>query len=872
MKRILIVSIYWFVALSAFRGTSQQVLDPAIRFSNASYPISLSDFLDTIELQAEVFFVYSTNSISPSSLLDPQQRNLSLSQALQTLENQLELNWIRQDDRIILMRNFTSDRASSGVSSISGMVRDALTDEYLIGATIYFPSSGEGTVSDNKGFFEFLPEEMEQDSFPVVISYVGYRPVELKIPKGISYRADFLLYPDARFEEVLILGLHSIHGARKPGSEGETGTQPGYIPGALGAADLFRGLALLPGINRGNDLQPGLSVRGMAPGANHYLVDGFPIYEPNHALGLFPVFHEDMVRLVDVYKQGIPLEFGGRTGAVVNHLIKTGNAHKRKWSVGWRPSAVTLGSQGPLTSGKNQYFAQTRISLLDVFLPTVIEAFTPYRQASTRFEDLAVKISQNIDPTRSLELLVFLTSDRIGWAVPDNINLNETRTSWKNQLLGLSYTSLAGKAGKHHLQAGISRYSSRRSSVISPLDIEKEPYFQSISESAVEEWFLKYQGEYRIDNTLTFSGGGRLANNLVQPSLFRALAGNVTEFSQTLESPADSLSREVSVFASLSWKPVPNFSLEAGTQSNLFFSGSEQPVWLMNPVLTSEYTFLQHHRIGMGVQRMYQHLHLLENRQVGATADLWLPSSVSLPSEKAWQVFLEYGFAIPAGLNIEAIVFYRWLQDLVDYRSVSEQYDPVWNQGLVWPLFANAESWEDRVSLMNGKSWGFESTLSWQTSDWAVSLAYSRIMSRFWLKESSVANPFPGSYDFPNSIHFFMQYRISHSFDVFLGWQYHSGSYFSLPQDRYLLPGDVPIVHFSGRNNAQMPDYHALRAGATYEKQTRTLGWKLEFGVNNMYNRANPLFMYLADVDGQLTLKQIDGFPVLPYVQISLDW
>ena len=53
---------------------------------------------------------------------------------------------------------------------------------------------------------------------------------------------------------------------------------------------------------------------------NLYLIDGTPLYDTNHALGLFSSFNADVVKNVDFYKSGFPARYGGRLSSVYSTL------------------------------------------------------------------------------------------------------------------------------------------------------------------------------------------------------------------------------------------------------------------------------------------------------------------------------------------------------------------------------------------------------------------------------------------------------------------------------------------------------------------------------------------------------------------------
>ncbi len=89
------------------------------------------------------------------------------------------------------------------------------------------------------------------------------------------------------------------------------------MPVLLGEIDPIKTITLLPGIKSGGEASAGIYVRGGGPDQNLVLLDGIPVYNPNHLLGFFSVFNGEAIRNVEVIKGGMPAEYGGRLSSVI---------------------------------------------------------------------------------------------------------------------------------------------------------------------------------------------------------------------------------------------------------------------------------------------------------------------------------------------------------------------------------------------------------------------------------------------------------------------------------------------------------------------------------------------------------------------------
>src|SRR5574344_1952434 len=68
----------------------------------------------------------------------------------------------------------------------------------------------------------------------------------------------------------------------------------------------------------------GLYVRGGDGSDNLFLIDGVPMYQVTHLIGLFSSFNTDVVQNVDFYKGGFPARYGGRLSSVVDVSVNEG--------------------------------------------------------------------------------------------------------------------------------------------------------------------------------------------------------------------------------------------------------------------------------------------------------------------------------------------------------------------------------------------------------------------------------------------------------------------------------------------------------------------------------------------------------------------
>ena len=134
----------------------------------------------------------------------------------------------------------------------------------------------------------------------------------------------------------------------------------------VGEVDIFRSLQLLPGISGTNEGSSGLFVRGGTPDQNLVLLDGMTVYHVDHFFGFFSAFNADAIKDVQIYKDGFPAKYGGRTSSVVDLTGKTGDANNFQLGAGLNLLSsnavmeVPLGGRGSFLLSARRSYTQFR--------------------------------------------------------------------------------------------------------------------------------------------------------------------------------------------------------------------------------------------------------------------------------------------------------------------------------------------------------------------------------------------------------------------------------------------------------------------------------------------------------------------------------
>ena len=212
--------------------------------------------------------------------------------------------------------------------TISGYIRDAADGEELIGVNISIPELKIGTSTNVYGFYSL---EVPSRDLEIQFQYIGYQTYTQNINLSANFRLDIELQSSStQLNEVEITGEK----ADKNISDVQMSVtkldvkEIQKVPQLLGETDVIRTLTLLPGISSVGEGASGFNVRGGASDQNLILLDEAPVYNSSHLFGFFSIFNEDAIKDVQLFKGGIPAQYGGRLSSVVDVRQKEGNSKK----------------------------------------------------------------------------------------------------------------------------------------------------------------------------------------------------------------------------------------------------------------------------------------------------------------------------------------------------------------------------------------------------------------------------------------------------------------------------------------------------------------------------------------------------------------
>ena len=157
-----------------------------------------------------------------------------------------------------------------------------------------------------------------------------------------------------RVDEIEVTGRQSISSPESPQMSAVEIPllQLQTIPALGGEADVLKAIQLLPGVQSASEGQTGVYVRGGGADENLILLDGVPLYNVSHAMGMFSVFNADILKNVTLYKGNFPARYGSRLSSVIDVEQTAGDPTMWHGGVSVGLISAKIHAQGPIFTGE----------------------------------------------------------------------------------------------------------------------------------------------------------------------------------------------------------------------------------------------------------------------------------------------------------------------------------------------------------------------------------------------------------------------------------------------------------------------------------------------------------------------------------------
>jgi hypothetical protein len=759
---------------------------------------------------------------------------------------------------------------------LSGRITDATSHEPLIGATVFLKKNNTGSVTDTNGYYSI---QTPGGPDTLVISYLGYTTKN----QAIIISRDQSMYvqlSSAAIEskEVVVNGERNNNNVTSTETsrieiKGETIKS---LPVVFGEPDVLKAITLLPGIKNGGEGGGGFYVRGGGPDQNLVMMDGAVIYNPTHLFGFLSVFNTDAVNNVEIIKGGMPANYGGRLSSVLNVNLREGNDQKYVISGGIGLISSRLMFEGPIKKNKSGFMIAARRTYIDALAKPFLTR--EQRANGYYFYDVNVKFHYYLSNKDKIYFSGYFGKDIFTFQSPLNKEIR-FETDWGNTAATLRWN-----------HAFHSKFYCNTFLIYNRFDLRSQFSFGNDGfklRSGLSDWTLKQDYVYTPNTKHTLKSGWQYIYHAFVPGIAKGQIGTIA----VDETITKQYAHEAAVYIADEWKIKSRLTINAGLRGVLFmqvgpftetlfneddiqtgtgktFSSGEPVVTYpgLEPRLAATYLFNSSTSVKASFTQTYQFLHLATTSGAQFPADLWVPSSQKVKPQLARQYVL--------GL-------YKNFKENEFETSVEAYYKPMYNQIEFKPgaqLFFN-QNLENEMIFGQGLSYGVEFFVKkkfGKITGWA-GYTWSKTTRQF--DELNQGKTYYYRYDRRHDMSLVVSYQFSQKWSGTVVFVYGTGNAATLPTARYTYePGYDPVKKepvitfvdlYDKINDYRLPAYHRMDISCTYiQKKSERFESSWNFSVYNVYNRANPYFIYFAPNLETRTVKayMVYLFPILPSV------
>ena len=735
--------------------------------------------------------------------------------------------------------------------------------------------NGTGMAADSTGKAAIL---LTRGNYKIIISAIGFEDAF----HDITVNRDYTLNATLRSRQMMLktvevtasqeiyknqMSIHKLDIALMS-----------KLPVILGEIDPLKTITLLPGIKNGGEAGAGIYVRGGGPDQNLVLLDGIPVYNPNHLLGFFSIFNGDALKNIEVIKGGMPAEYGGRLSSVIAVNTRDGNKDSLKVTGGIGLISSRIALEGPLVKGKSSFIISGRRTYIDQVAKLI--AADTIGNSGYFFYDVNGKLDYQINSRNALYFTFYAGRDNFRFASNDTSGWNrDFKTIWGNTILGLTWKQQLNEKLKQEL-----------SLVRNDFNLSSEITF-----GTAQLLFSSGLTDYQVKNDWTFVPGSKIkwkAGLQYTWHSFRPGAGSSTLGIQEFRSNVqDQYAQEAAAYLSADIDLTPQLNVVAGMRYSYFNQvGPTERVIYGNdgvPTGTTEsykkgesiarysypeprlnilYRLPSSASIKLSFTRTIQYLHLATTSAATFPSDLWVPSGQLIKPGIAVQVAAGYFKELSNGkyeMSVEA--YYKTMNNQIEFKPGAQL---LLNQNL-----------EGEMIFGSGKAYGMEMFLQKKTGRLNGWIGYTLSRSERTFPAMNEGKAFPYRYDRTHDISVVANYKLNKKWDASAVFVYGTGNALTLPTGRFVYnlgynlregqPIFTNIDLYSKINDYRMPAYHRFDIAFTFTPKpmsTKRFKSSWVFSLYNVYNRANPFFIYL-DVDEEeqsIKGKKVFLFPVLP--------
>lgn len=764
--------------------------------------------------------------------------------------------------------------------TISGYMSDAETGEKLIGANIFENKSLQGSVSNTYGFYSLTLPEGNVD---IAVSYIGFADQQHNFTLNRDTSINFNFGSSLELETVVVEAdkLYRIEEDVQMSKMDIPVEQIKKIPALLGENDVMKALQLLPGVQSGGEGQSGLYVRGGSPDQNLILLDGVPVYNVSHVLGIFSVFNADAIKNVTLTKGGFPARYGGRLSSVLEINMKEGNNKEfhGEGSIGSISSKLSL--EGPIIKDKMSFIVSGRRTYIDLLAKPFINIANNQNDSGEDFQlklffyDLNAKLNYKINDKHSLYLSGYSGADVFENTITFEDEGFTGGINWGNLISSFRWNykinnKLFANTAINYTNYDIDIFASFEDTSETPPET-----FSTNNRSGIRDISAKIDFDYIPDPRHYLRFGLQVTDHKYTPGVvnFKANLGEVNIDTIIGSNETNSIESAIYIEDEIS---LGQLKANVGLHASMF-NVDDVNYSSLQPRLGLRYLLPNNIALKGSFATMTQYINLLTSEALSLPTDLWVPSTARVLPQRSWQAALGAAKTFNKKYELSAEVYYKELKNVVSFKEGSSF------------TFGREDDWQDKVTQGDGEAYGLELFLQKKRGKTTGWIGYTLSWNNRTFDQINGGRTFPFRYDRRHDISIVATHKFNDRVTLSGTWVFGTGNAFTLPQFRYPIEqqtfefgngqtftSTTEVQSLGEKNAFRMTNYHRADIGLELSKQKKHFLRTWVFSVYNAYFHSNPFFVIPRTVrssDGttsERVFSEVSILPIIPSISYQI--
>ena len=780
--------------------------------------------------------------------------------------------------------------AQRTTATVSGYITDRNSGETLLGAGVLVEGSGSriqtGAVTNVYGYYTLtLPVGETRLQY----SYVGYESFVLDVDLHRDTTVNVVLIPSAEIREAVVV------------SQKDAGIRSTYLgavdvplvhiqnaPVLFGEADVLKALQMMPGVQGGNEGFTGLYVRGGGPDENLILLDGVPIYNVDHMLGILSVFQTEAVKKVTLYKGSFPARYGGRVSSIVDIRTNDGNMKETHGSIGIGVLTDKVHLEGPILKDKLSYSVSARG--LHTLLYDPLIRFYGRRMGDGQsaygnyyFYDLNAKLSWRPGEKDRFFLTTYNGRDRLSADMSERYDDDfmgfarmEMGIGWGNNVASLRWNHIFNSRLFANTTVAFNRYKMLMHSGARETDEGRSYHFDIDYNSGIRDWSGKVDFDYVPDPRHLVKFGAEYIYHTFIPETLTGITDetegeDVDHQEFTYGNAQHYKGHDLSFYGEddISWGE--HLTVNPGLHLSLF-NTERKTYFSLQPRVSARYSLDNGISFKAGYARMAQYVHLLSSAQISLPVDLWVPITKDIRPVTSDQFSAGVYYDALKGWEFSVEGYYKAMDNILEYKD-----------GTI--MIGSSTGWENKVEMGKGRAMGLEFFIQKTAGPATGWIAYTLAKSDRQFPDGSInlGERFPYKYDRRHNFNLNLNYALSRRVELSAAWMFATGGTTTVPVRSTVVVGPDGETHSADfvqyRNNYRLPSSHHLNLGFNFHRQKRHGEAVWNVSVYNVYNQMNPNLIFVsyeryrprpeAEEKTRLVIEKVTILPVLPSVSYT---